>query len=254
MLSARDRQTQDRFEELLDRAEAPGFALGFDELRELAHLYRGASARLAMLRSRRRNDPELVRYLNALCVRAYTHLQAPPQARTRARQFFLQRFPATLAASASLQVLSAILMLSGGIVGATIVSENPAAVYACIPSYMYPPDMLERLVESRQQRQEFLSRKKVEFGLKSVFSASLFVHNTRVGLISFAAGILAGVPTLLLVFYNGLTLGVFAWIFSRDNQWPAFWAWVLPHAVPELLGIILCSTAGLMIGRASVAA
>ena len=79
------------------------------------------------------------------------------------------------------------------------------------------------------------------------------MHNVQVGLASFATGILAGVPTVLLVVYNGLTLGAFAWIFSRDSAWPAFWAWLLPHGIPELLAVNLCSTGGLLIARAVVA-
>jgi uncharacterized membrane protein SpoIIM required for sporulation len=48
-------------------------------------------------------------------------------------------------------------------------------------------------------------------------------------------------------------LGAFAWIFSRDSMWPLFWAWMLPHAIPELLAVTLCSTGGLLIGKAVVA-
>jgi uncharacterized membrane protein SpoIIM required for sporulation len=50
-----------------------------------------------------------------------------------------------------------------------------------------------------------------------------------------------------------LTLGAFVWIFSRDRAWPLFWAWLLPHAIPELLAVTLCSTGGLVIARAVVA-
>jgi len=118
---------------------------------------------------------------------------------------------------------------------------------------MYPPERLEQLANSAQQRAEFLRHTQLAFGLKSIFSASLFVHNVQVGLSSFAAGILAGVPTVLLVLYNGLTLGAFVWIFSRDAAWPAFWAWLLPHGIPELLAVNLCSAAGLLIAKAVVA-
>lgn len=70
---------------------------------------------------------------------------------------------------------------------------------------------------------------------------------------AFATGILAGVPTLLLVFYNGLTLGAFASVFSHDDTRWLFWAWLLPHAIPELLATILCASGGLIIAKAVVA-
>jgi uncharacterized membrane protein SpoIIM required for sporulation len=237
---------------LLDRAESARWRLSFEELRELTCLYRINSARLAMLRSHGR-DPEAIHYLNALCVRAYTHLQASAPRRPRFRTFLLTRFPATLAATAWLQALVGLLMLSGALVSWTIVSANPATLHAFIPSSMYPPLMLERLAGSAQERAKFLAHVRLEFGLKSIFSASLLVHNTKVGLLAFTTGILAGIPTLLLVFYNGLTLGAFVWIFSRDRGWPVFWAWLLPHAIPELLAVTLCSTGGLVVAKAILA-
>lgn len=252
-MNAADRKIRARLEALLDNAERSGGRLSFEDLRELAHLYRLSSAQLAVLRSRG-SDPEALRYLNALCVRAYTHLQvAPPKREAQVGQFYFARFPATLAATAWLQALVAIVLLAGALTGATIVAQNPANIYAAIPSAMYPADDLERLVSSATDREKFLTRKPVAFGIKSVFSASLFVHNTGIGFLSFATGILAGVPTIILVLYNGITLGAFAWIFSRDGAWPIFWAWLLPHAIPELLAITLCSTAGLLIGKAVLA-
>ena len=251
-MNAGDRDVRMRLEALLDNAERAGGHLSFDEVRQLAHLYRLSSAQLAILRSRGR-DPDSTRHLNALCVRAYTHLQvAPPKREAQVKQFYFARFPATLAATAWLQGIIALIMLLGALSGAVIVAQNPANLYAAIPSAMYPADDLERLMTSRADRENFLARTPMAFGIKSVFSASLFVHNTGIGFLSFATGILAGVPTIILVFYNGITLGAFAWIFSRDASWLIFWAWLLPHAIPELLAITLCSTAGLLIGTAVV--
>jgi uncharacterized membrane protein SpoIIM required for sporulation len=248
-----DQRNRARLETLLEEAERARGRLNFEELRELAHLYRLNSAQLAVARSRG-GDPEALRYLNALCVRAYTHLQvAPPRREAQVGDFYFARFPATLAATARLQGLVAVVLLAGALLGATLMAQNPGNIYAAIPSAMYPADDLERLVSSAADRAQFLARTPVAFGIKSVFSASLFVHNTGIGFLAFATGILAGIPTIILVLYNGITLGAFAWIFSRDAAWPVFWAWLLPHAVPELLAVTLCSTAGLLIARAVLA-
>jgi uncharacterized membrane protein SpoIIM required for sporulation len=252
LLNAADHKTAERLGELLDQAESARWRLSFDELRELARLYRISSARLAILRSRDR-DPEAIHYLNALCVRAYTHLQVSAAHRRLVRNFFLIEFPATLAATAWLQGVVALLMLMGAVAGWTIVSANPAALSVIVPSSMYRATMLERLAGSARERAKFLAHPALGFGMKSVFSAGLFVHNTKVGLFAFTTGILAGIPTVLLVFYNGLTLGAFVWIFSRDRGWPVFWAWLLPHAIPELLAVTLCSAGGLVIAKAVVA-
>jgi uncharacterized membrane protein SpoIIM required for sporulation len=252
VVSKHYRHAEQRLEELVDRAEAVGLRLSFDELRELARLYRASSAHLAMLRSRA-SDADAIRYLNALCVRAYTHLQIAPARERGLARFFTSDLPATLGATAWIQLLAAAILLTGALAGVMLVSHNPATLYACVPAWMYPPDRLEMLADSAQERAHFLAHAHLAFGFKSVFSAGLFVNNFRIGLLCFASGILAGVPTLLLLFYNGVILGSFAWIFSRDGSWPSFWAWLLPHAIPELLAVILCSTAGLLLGAAVVA-
>ena len=71
-------------------------------------------------------------------------------------------------------------------------------------------------------------------------------------MLSLATGILATVPSLALLVYNGLTLGGFGAIFMRGPERFAFLAWLVPHAVPELLAIILCSSGGLAMGLAVV--
>ena len=249
---ARAAQLQEQLESLLDRVENRSGTLSFDETRVLARLYRVCSARLALMRTRGR-DPEAIRYLNALCLRAYTRLQVPPPREQLLPRFFLADLPKVLAATAWLQAIVAILTLVGALAGAAVVAENPAAIYDCIPSSFYPPAQVEALMDSHKARAEFLARTPVSFSFKSIFSAALFTHNMRVGLLAFATGILAGIPTILLIFYNGITIGAFAWLFSRDSLWPVFWAWMLPHAIPELLAVTLCCTAGLLIAKAVLA-
>src|SRR5262249_26861492 len=187
------------------------------------------------------------------CVGHYSHPRVPPPRATGLPRFFLADFPATLAATAWLQAVVAVLLIAGALVGATLVSEDPTTIYACIPSWMHPAGELERLVSSQAARDAFLKRAPVPFGFKTLFSTLLFTHNMQVGLAAFASGILAGIPTLLLAFYNGITLGAFATIFANGTTQVRFWAWLLPHAVPELLAITLCSTGGLLLGKAVVA-
>jgi uncharacterized membrane protein SpoIIM required for sporulation len=45
-------------------------------------------------------------------------------------------------------------------------------------------------------------------------------------------------------------LGGFAAIFLRGPTGPAFLLWLLPHGIPELLAIVLCSGAGIALGMA----
>src|SRR3954468_6391530 len=100
-----------RLEALLDRAERDK-AIPFDELRELARLYRQKAARLSSLRQRG-EDVEAVRYLNALCARAYSLLHVEPARPRRARWFWLSELPGALARTWHLQLLASALLVCG---------------------------------------------------------------------------------------------------------------------------------------------
>lgn len=67
-----------------------------------------------------------------------------------------------------------------------------------------------------------------------------------------ALGVLAGIPTSLLMIYNGMILGVFVAIHLRAGINAEMWAWILPHGVTEIGAIILCGGVGLILGKAIV--
>jgi uncharacterized membrane protein SpoIIM required for sporulation len=246
----RDGKRSKKLVELVDQADRKG--LDFDGLRELARLYRAESSRLSQLR-RQGHDREEIRYLNAVCLRAYSHVYAPPPRFGRHRWLWLRGIPDALSRTARLQAVAVVLLALGAWVAAQIVAEDPANLGATVPAAMYDEAGLHELFESAEARRSFLARREVSGVWKSIFASSLFAHNTRVGVLSFATGILAGIPTVLLLVYNGLTLGGFAAIFLRSAEWLEFLAWIIPHAVPELLAIVLCSTGGLAMGLAVVA-
>jgi uncharacterized membrane protein SpoIIM required for sporulation len=251
-LRLRDEEAaRQRFERLLDRSEQRRLGpIGFDELRELGRLYRNHAAQLARKRERG-DDPESIRHLNALCVRAYTFLYAGPIAWRRATAADVGRllsrcWPAIAAAW--------VLLFLGMLVGAALVRQDPASIHAFIPpSLGYDPELVDRLATSADAREAFLQRVDATTTERTIFGSTLFAHNTRVGLLSFAAGVLGGVPTALLQLYNGIVIGAFTSVFLSD-PWPVtYLAWLLPHAIPELTAISLCAAAGLLLGAAVVA-
>jgi len=52
-----------------------------------------------------------------------------------------------------------------------------------------------------------------------------------------------------VLFYNGLPLGALAMQYHLAGEGLFFWAWILPHGIPELTQIFIAGGAGLMIGR-----
>jgi uncharacterized membrane protein SpoIIM required for sporulation len=247
--NASQAREQADFERLIARAEQG--RLDFDGLRELARLYRAKTAELSARRTRT-SDQEVIRYLNALCLRANAHLQPPLSAAPARGGFWLDDLPGALGRTWNLQLLAAGLLLLGAVLGARLVSEDARNLAATVPAQMYEPAALQRLYESQAAREEFLRRHEAKPGMNTIFAGSLFAHNTRIGLLSLACGILAALPSVVLLIYNGLTLGGFAALFLRGSTRSAFLLWLVPHAIPELLAVVLCSAAGLALGLATL--
>jgi uncharacterized membrane protein SpoIIM required for sporulation len=86
----------------------------------------------------------------------------------------------------------------------------------------------------------------------AAFASFLFTHNAQVGLLSFALGFFAGLPTLFLMLANGLMLGAFSALYADRGLSGELWAWLLPHGIPELSAIALCGAAGFVLGHALV--
>jgi uncharacterized membrane protein SpoIIM required for sporulation len=238
-----------RFEALLDRADASRSPrVSFRELRELGRLYQLHTALLARLRDDR-DDPDELRHLNALCVRGYALLYA--EAPDRAAPLRLRDL---LGRTWRPQLAAWLLLLVGLVLGAALVARDPRALSALVPSALgYTPDRLEQLWESATAREAFLAREQVHWAEKALFGSALFAHNTRVGVLSFATGVLAGIPTALLQLYNGLMIGALSAVFFRDPLPLDYLAWILPHGIPEMIALTLCAGAGLQLGAAVAA-
>jgi len=210
------------------------------------------AARLARLRERA-DDPDAIRHLNALCVRAYTALYAQASPERTVDRPPLEELAEAVGRTWRAQVIAWVLLLTGLLVGGALVGRNPEALHALLPDGMgYSAAMLDQLEASPAARAHFLAGDPNPVAHNFLFGSALFVHNTRIGLLAFATGMLAAVPTVLLQLYNGILLGAFASIFLRD-PWPiAFLAWILPHGIPELTAISLCASGGIVLGGAVV--
>ncbi len=80
-----------------------------------------------------------------------------------------------------------------------------------------------------------------------VFANSLFRHNAIIALTAFGLGFLAGVPTLLLLLYNGIVMGAFIEIHARRGLLVDFLAWLSIHGVTEMGAVILAGAGGLVL-------
>ena len=232
-----------RLEELLlelERADAS--ALPVRALHELAKLLRSASADLIRARTER-VQASVEDYLNDLVARGYVAVHGRDQLdRGRVRVLFGRTFPRTFRAERHAIALSAGLLLAGALVGAAFVAHDPASLGALLPEMhqAYTPE--ERVAHDEQDGPAGSDQ-------AVAFSGWLFTHNIEVSFAVFALGLTFGVGTAALLVFNGVPLGALAMQYHLAGKAIFFWAWILPHGIPELTSIAIAGGAGLLLAR-----
>ncbi|MFW5733437.1 MAG: stage II sporulation protein M [Oceanidesulfovibrio sp.] len=246
----RNRAEWQELETLVQKAQKKGPArMDADELSRLDALYRRTTTLLARVATRT-EDPALVAYLNDLAAAAHGVIYATPRRRPMAGiLFFLATgFPRAVARSWVFHAISAAILIGGGLFGYHASKADPMAAYAILPAQetRLPGTPRQELVDSLRSGRDIAGEQKF------FFASFLFRHNLTIGILSFAVGILAALPSMLLILYNGMIIGAFSYVHLSQNIHAEYWAWILPHGVPELTAIVLCGGAGLALGAAVI--
>jgi uncharacterized membrane protein SpoIIM required for sporulation len=241
--------TWQALEALIATADKHGLrTLGAEQLARLPHLYRATLSSLSVARSISL-DRALTDYLESLVGRAYFVVYGTRQhLRRQLSEFFLWRLPSTIRAAKWHILVAAVVMFTAAVAAFQLTWADMDSYYA------FAGDMAQGRTpaSSTAELRDGLYYTESGSGGLATFAASLFSHNARIGIFAFATGFVAGLPTLFLLFYNGLVLGAFAALFHARGLGVDLWAWMLPHGVTELLAVILCGAAGFQLAHALV--
>jgi len=237
-----------RLEELLIAVDSRGLrGLSVVEARQFAQLYRDVSSDLVRARSLTAN-PELLEYINDLVARTYGHIYAPRRfSLASIFWFFVRDYPRLVRREFVAIALAAGIFFGGAAFGAGAMLLDPSAGAYLLPKQHLHLDPSERVkqLEGQMEKGEEMTADQ-----QAYFSAYLFTHNIQVTFLAFVLGLTFSVGTLIVLFYNGLMIGALAVNYHADGVGLFFWAWILPHGVPELTSIFIAGGAGLILGRA----
>ncbi|MES2338009.1 MAG: stage II sporulation protein M [Pseudomonadota bacterium] len=233
-------------DDLVSRIEKRSLGtLDDDELLALPLLYRTTLSSLSVARETSL-DQALVAYLEGLCTRAYFQIYGvPTSARNQIAQFFARGWPAAVKGMWAETLVSLALTLAGALVGYLLVAHDPDWFYGIVSREMAggrdPSATAETLRAVLYQKQD---------DALAVFATFLFTHNAQIAIFAFALGFAFAVPTVLLLLYNGLTLGAFLQIYLAKGLGIEIGGWLIIHGSTEIFAIILSGAAGLRIGTA----
>lgn len=236
---------------LVGRALSSGLkALSPEQLRRLPVLYRAALSSLAVAR-RTALDRALVSYLEDLAARAYLAVYSSRRpAHKPLRRFVAVVFPRSVRALYKELALATLCFALGIVLACCLTLDDSQWFYAFVSADM--ASGRDPGAETAKLSAALYDGAQHDGAGLSAFASYLFTHNAKVGMMAFALGFAAGVPTVLLLFANGLTMGAFIALYARRGLLFPLLGWLLPHGVPEIMAMLLCGAAGLALGRAVI--
>jgi uncharacterized membrane protein SpoIIM required for sporulation len=234
-------------ETLVQQAESKGLTgLAAEDLRRLPALYRGLISSLSVARAISL-DQGLSEYLHALAARAFVVVYGTREGLwSVVRRFMARGFPGAVRALKWECWIAGGLLALGVACGFALTAEDPERFYSFVSAGMAGG----RGPTSTCAELEATLYDTGAADQLSVFAAQLFDNNAGIGLAAFATGFAAGIPSALLMFTNGLTLGAFEALFAGCGLLGPATLWMAPHGVTELLAAALCGGAGISLGRA----
>jgi uncharacterized membrane protein SpoIIM required for sporulation len=238
-----------RLEAILTTAEKRSVrALSDEDLLALPSLYRGALSSLSVARETSL-DLELVHYLEGLSARAYFFVYGVrTTAGSRLAAFFARDWPVAVRAVWKETLAAVALTIIGIATGLLLVDADPRWFESFVPGELAGG---RDFSASTEYLRSTLYHEGDSSGL-SVFATMLFTHNSQVCIFSFALGFMFGVPTAMLIVYNGAVLGAMFSLFNSHGLGFELGGWLIIHGSTEFFAIILAGAAGLKIGWAVV--
>ena len=222
-------------------------ALTPDELRRMPQLYRSALSSLSVARAIAL-DRNLLLYLESLSLRAYLAIYSPRVTLAEAGRQFLYAFPAAVM-SARRHVLIAFLSLAvGTIAGFWLTISDESWFTTFVPTWLSGGRGVASTHASLLNGEIFAPWPGFAVSL-GVISNYLFSHNTMIGILAFGLGLFAGVPTVLLLAYQGLMIGAFIALHYDRGLTVDFLGWLSIHGVTEISALLLFGAAGLVLAE-----
>jgi uncharacterized membrane protein SpoIIM required for sporulation len=234
-----------RLEALIVRSERRSVrTLTDEELLALPILYRGALSSLSVARETSL-DLELINYLEALCARAYFLVYG---VRTSVWQrlagFFARDWPVAVRGMWKETLAALLLTLIGTLAGYYLVAGEPSWYDNILPEGLANGRDFSASTESLRGT---LYHEEGAQGL-GFFATLLFTHNAQISMGCFALGFAFGVPTAMLLIYNGSMLGAILALFASRGLGLEMGGWLIIHGTTEFFAIVLSGAAGIRIG------
>jgi uncharacterized membrane protein SpoIIM required for sporulation len=245
-----ERPSWTELDDILTRMESdPYRRLTLEEAKRFHFLYQKVSADLGRIATFA-SEPALRAYLESLTARAYGEIHETRERRTRFRpwHWFFVEFPRAFRRQFGAFALSVVITLVGMIFGGFAVALDDEAKEAILPGMFsnHLGDPAKRVADEEKAKHDRFA------GFHSTFASQLMTNNIGVAIKAVAFGMTFGIGTILLLFYNGVILGLVGIDYILAGQTLFLLGWLLPHGVIEIPSILIAGQGGLVLGKALI--
>ena len=237
-----------RCRELVDEASSKGLdALSDAELEEFTSLYREVAADLARAKTYGASL-RLCFHLERLVGAAHNLFYRDVKRHVGVIDWMRVEFPAVFRRHRRQVAVAATLLFLPALIVYPAVRRDVELGRRVVPA-----GMVARAEQARQRLEDgdpYIDVPEVQM---SVLSSSVITNNVQVAFVAAAGGILAGLGTVFILVFNGLTLGSIFALYDAHGAGVLLWTFVLPHGVLELTAIVVSGAAGLILAQAVLA-
>jgi uncharacterized membrane protein SpoIIM required for sporulation len=228
------KESWNRLETLVQQVETSNLkTLSSADLREFGLLYRQAAADLSAVRADEAART-LEAYLNRLVSRAHNHIYSGDRMNLSSVWNFLSKgYPRIFRRLLPYTAAALAIFLAGALLGTLLTVARPQFMHA-----MLGPQMIDRIEHHQMWTDSILTAKPQE-------SSLIMTNNIAVCFYTFAGGILAGLGTILLMFTNGMSIGVITTACTQNHMALSMASFVAAHGALELPSIFISGGAGL---------
>ncbi len=192
-------------------------------------------------------DAALIERLNALVMRLYRELyRYRSETRLNFYAFFKRDFPLAIYRHRYFVLLSFLVFILPGLIAGGWTYFDEEAVYSMLDAPKVR--QVERMYDPEARK---LGREREAD--TDIFMFGFYIkNNISVAFRCFAGGMLLGIGTLLVLFFNGMFIGSVAGHLTRLDYVDTFYPFVIGHGSFELTAIVFSGAAGLRLGYALI--
>ncbi|HEX4573743.1 MAG TPA: stage II sporulation protein M [Gemmatimonadales bacterium] len=243
---ARKREAWDQFYQLASVVERSGVSrLASDEIPAFAARYREVAADLARARTYG-VDPRVIDYLERVVSAGHNALyRTRGRRRTPLFRYVVRDFPAAVVQSWRYVLAAALLFLVPAGIGYGVLRAHPERAEELVS-----PVMISRAEQAADRQGKGLGYAQSRPEDLPVLASAIISNNITIAFWAFVGGIVFGVPTVLVLVTNGLSLGMGFGLFVNYHAGGYLGTFVAGHGVLELTAIFIAGGAGFRVAGA----